>query len=78
MKMILLLTILYALGAFVTMVFNAVNINLSGTGIAPDYYGPFSKWLFTYTIKGGFVGNAVIIGNLLLWPITLPLFALKK
>lgn len=76
--MILLLVILYALGAFFTMIFSAMNINFSGSGIVPDYYGPFSKFLFEYTIKGGFIGNAVAIGNVLLWPITLPLFALKK
>jgi len=76
--MILLLVILYALGGFFTMIFSAVNINLSGTGIAPDYYGPFSKFLFENTIKGGIIGNAAAIGNVLLWPITLPLFALKK
>ncbi len=76
--MILLLTILYILGGAFTMIFSAVNINLSGTGIAPDNYGAFSKFLFENTIKGGFIGNAVIIGNILLWPITLPLFALKK
>lgn len=75
--MILLLTILYILGGIVTMIFSAVNLT-SGTGLAPDYYGPFSKWLFETQVKGGFIGNTVTVLNWLLWPITLPLFALKK
>lgn len=76
--MILLLTILYILGGAFTLIYSAVNINLSGTGIAPDNYGAFSKFLFENTIKGGIIGNAVAIANVLLWPISLPLFALKK
>lgn len=75
--LIALLVTLYVLGAAFTLIFTAVNINLSGSGIAPDYYGPFSKWLFKNTIAGGFVGNAISIANILFWPITLPLFALK-
>jgi len=74
-----MLTILfYVIGGMFTMIFSAVNINLSGSGIAPDYYGPFSKWLFKNSVKGGVLGNTVVIINILLWPISLPLFALKK
>lgn len=77
LTLIIIAAILYALGAFVTLTILAID-NLSGTGVAPDYYGPFSKWFFTTKMKGGILGNTVMLAGLVLWPITLPLYALKK
>jgi len=75
--LIITLSILYLLGSFVTLIILSID-NLSGTSIAPDYYGPFSKWFFTTKMKGGFLGNLVMILGLALWPIVLPLYVLKK
>jgi hypothetical protein len=79
--MILTLTIagvlLYLLGAAFTFIFTAVNILLDGSGVPPETWGPFSKWLSITIKRGDLLGNAVILLNTLFWPLTLPLFLLK-
>lgn len=76
--MILTLVILYAIGAFLTMIYAAVNINLDGGSSPNPQWGRFSTWLWNNSRTGGFVGGIVPALNSLLWPITLPLFILKK
>ena len=76
--MILTLVILYALGAFLTMIYVAANINLDGGSSSNPEWGPFSTWLWNNSRTGGFVGGIIPSLNSLLWPITLPLFILKK
>lgn len=76
--MILTLAILYILGAFAAMIFFAVNINLNGGGSANPTWGTFSTWLYNNSRSGGFLGSIIPLLNTLCWPLTLPLFFLKK
>lgn len=75
--MIILLVILgslaYLWGGALAFLYTASTTLQDGSGIPPQEWGPFSKWLYTVTKRGDLLGNAVIILHTLLWPITLPL-----
>ena len=67
----------YLVGGSLAFIYTAANILLDGSGVPPAEWGPFSKWLSVTIKRGDFLGNATIILNTLLWPITLPLFLFR-
>ena len=75
--LLILAALVYLFGAAFTFIYVAANTLLDGSGIPPEDWGPFSRWLSITIKRGDLLGNAVIILNTVFWPITLPLFVLR-